>query len=110
MTTAELIEKLERADGPSRELDEAIYELMGGCNHKRTKYYAVQSDTGFTCLDCGKDTYGAKYAPNYTASIDAAMTLYIHKPDVVSSCPRKVCVNALQQRIEVLGKGSERGE
>ena len=75
MTTAELIEKLERADGPSRELDEAIYELMGGCNHKRTKYYAVQSDTGFTCLDCGKDTYGAKYAPSYTASIDAAMTL-----------------------------------
>ena len=75
MTTAELIEKLERADGPSRELDEAIYELMGGCNHKRTKYYAVQSDTGVTCLDCGKDTYGAKYAPSYTASIDAAMTL-----------------------------------
>ena len=46
-------------------------------------------------------------APRFTASLDAAMGLYMDKPDVISTCPRKVCADALRQRAEVLGKGPE---
>ena len=50
MTTAELIEKLERAEGPSRELDWAISDVLFGQR-----------------LDAS--------IPPYTASIDAALML-----------------------------------
>lgn len=39
------------------QLDWAVAKAEGRCLHERTEYYAHQSDTGFTCLDCGKDTY-----------------------------------------------------
>ena len=39
------------------QLDWAVAKVEGRCLHERTEYYAHQSDTGFTCLDCGKDTY-----------------------------------------------------
>lgn len=70
-----LVEKLEALSAPCRECEEAIYEAIGNCNHKRYECYSVQGDSGQTCLDCGKDLYGADSAPRYTASIDAAMTL-----------------------------------
>ena len=39
------------------QLDWAVAKAEGRCLHQNTEYYAHQSDTGFTCLDCGKDTY-----------------------------------------------------
>lgn len=77
-TSAELIDLASRVEGltgPDRELEEVVYAALGNCNHKRTQRYVCQSDSGFTCLDCGKDTYGADRAPRYTASLDAAMSL-----------------------------------
>lgn len=74
-----LAARCEAADGGDRGLDEAIYEALGFCNHKRTEYYCIEdgndTDSGYTCLDCGRDTYGAKKAPPYSTSLDAAMTL-----------------------------------
>lgn len=85
----DLIARIERADGPSRELDAEIYhDVLGFCRHSRKEYNACQDDTGFDCLDCGADSWGNKSkhpyplgqglydkAPAYTASIDAAMSL-----------------------------------
>lgn len=73
----ELADRVEALDGPSREVDAEIWAALGNCNHERTERYACQDDTGFTCLDCGVDTYGAKYAPKFTSSIDAGMTLVL---------------------------------
>ena len=74
-----LADRVEGLTGPCRETDKAIYAAIGNCNHERTKYYHIEDgndfDGGFTCLDCGNDTYGAKQAPAYTASLDAAMAL-----------------------------------
>lgn len=81
-----LAERCEAATGADRELDKAVYAAIGNCNHERTKYYCIEdgndTDSGFTCLDCGADTYGAKSARAYTASLDAAVTLV---PDSVDS-------------------------
>lgn len=74
-TLLALAERCEKATGPDRELDKTIYAAVGGCNHERTERYICQSDSGLTCLDCGEDTYGAKRAPDFTSSLDAAMTL-----------------------------------
>lgn len=78
MDKAALIALAESCEGATKGdwlLNRAIYAAIGGCNHERTERYVCQDDTGFTCLDCGKDTYGAPRAPNYTASFDAALML-----------------------------------
>lgn len=73
--TEKLSERVQRLEGPDREIEEAIYESLGNCNHKRYECYRVQGDSGQTCLDCGKDLYGADRAPRYTADLNAAMSL-----------------------------------
>lgn len=64
MTIEELIEKLEAAPEASRELDADILEAT----------VPLRVGIGFTCVRCGKDTYGQK-VPAYTASLDAAVAL-----------------------------------
>lgn len=84
MRREELIAALEAATEPSRELDKAIHGFAGFCLHPRIEYSGAQSDTGFTCTTCGANSWGSTGArgerlhyapPNYTASIDAALTL-----------------------------------
>lgn len=73
--------RIEAAEGPSRELDAEI---------------AVATHIGISAV------------PRYfTSSLDAALTLYIHIPDMISTNPRKVCADALRQRNEILGKGRD---
>lgn len=119
MPKDDVIAALGKATGPDRELDAAIfYDLLGHCRHANKVRSGAQSDTGFDCPDCGADSWGNTgptgqrlhhTVPAYSASIDAALTLYIHRPDVVSTCPRKVCADALRQRTKVLGEGPEGG-
>ena len=88
MTRAELIEALETAQGADSALNKKIAQLVGLCLHPagRQRDDSAQSDTGYTCLDCGADSWGAKSKdgfnrrrsdpiPNFTGSIDAAMML-----------------------------------
>ncbi len=74
----ELFAKLSKASAADRELDADILEVTGGCAHRETEYYCIEdgndSDSGFTCKRCHKDTYGQK-VPAFTASIDAAIAL-----------------------------------
>ncbi len=60
--TADLIARIESADGPSRELDEAIERAVG-------RYTAFQHYT------LGDDDTPDYVPTRYTASIDAALTL-----------------------------------
>jgi NMD protein affecting ribosome stability and mRNA decay len=56
------------------EINKTIAEFCGICLHARTEHYEIEDgnsiDSGFTCLDCGKDTYGAK-RHDWTSSFDA---------------------------------------
>lgn len=64
----DLIERLERADGPSRELDWAIHALIMPKHHRMHPYLVG------VFIDDGQ--LGKVYScPRYTASIDAAITL-----------------------------------
>lgn len=81
-----LAERVEALRGPDWEVDKLIAVLNGWCLHpsNRQRDDSAQSDTGYTCLDCGADSWGntgptgqkrSASLPAYTASLDAAMTL-----------------------------------
>lgn len=85
MSYEPLLDALDAAAGPDIELDLAIaISLTGWCEHKNLKDTGCQSDTGFTCRDCGADSWGntgptkqklhAKL-PAYTASLEAIFGL-----------------------------------
>ena len=82
----DLIERLSALDGPDREVDTEIALLGGWCLHPtdRQRDDSAQSDRGYTCLDCGADSWGntgptgqrrGALLPHFTSSIDAALTL-----------------------------------
>jgi hypothetical protein len=79
----QLAERAEKATGRDRALELDIHEALGNCVHREKERYAVQSDTGFTCKACHEDMYGAKSAPTYTASIDAALQLVPEGQDAI---------------------------
>lgn len=108
-----LAERVEALRGPDWEVDKLIAVLNGWCLHpsNRQRDDSAQSDTGYTCLDCGADSWGntgptgqkrSASLPAYTASLDAAMTLYARVPDRVPSDARIATAEALKQRAEVL--------
>lgn len=71
--------------GTSASVDLALAKaLTCWCEHKNLEDTGCQSDTGFTCRDCGADSWGNTgptkqklhaRVPAYTASIDAALEL-----------------------------------
>lgn len=81
----ELRERLVTATGPDRDVDRFIHrDVRGLCLHINQTLEGAQSDTGFTCDDCGADSWGNRgkdgqrlndRVPAYTASLDAAVTL-----------------------------------
>jgi hypothetical protein len=76
----ELASRCEKATGPDRELDLAIALAVGDetwAEPDRAKLY-------------------------YTASLDAAMSLYLRVPERIPSDPRKATAEALRQRAEEL--------
>ncbi len=48
------------------------------------------------------DRPDVELVPAYTASLDAAMSLYVEIPDMIPSSPRKATADALRQRAEAL--------
>ena len=76
-------------------LNDAIARVVGMCLHPNTTWSAYQSDTGFTCDDCGADSWGNRSkdgsnrrlhdpVPAYTSSLDAALTLTALLPGLLS--------------------------
>jgi hypothetical protein len=96
MTAAllDLAGRVEAATGPDQELDVAIV-------------YALHPDIGKYEGQCiGDDPifwhepYRKQRCPCFTASLDAAMTLYVRLPERVPSNPRLATAEALRQRAE----------
>jgi hypothetical protein len=99
-TLLALADRCEQAAGPDRELDAEIALACGvvtsrdgNCFYGH-KYYSVM------VLDYDYDDteYRAPELPSYTASLDAAVTLYFALPQVSPSCPRKASAAALRAR------------
>ena len=103
----DLAVRCEAATGPDRELDGLIHaalnpEMTIVVDHEPGRFpqkaiFGVPGDlirSGFDLVAL------ADYisAPPYTASIDAAMGLYVRVPDRIPSDPRKVAAEALRQR------------
>jgi len=79
----DLIERLERATGPSRELDALI---LGATHYPNSEYFSLSLSDGdrpadaynsrtVLCVRHSKDHAHYRNPPHYTQSIDAAMTL-----------------------------------
>lgn len=109
-----LPEQLESAEAGSRELDVLIavavkWDIYGG---GIKPFHELAEDFGMEWAVEIATHYDSAYRslPHYTTSLDAAMTLYKHMPDVISSCPRKVVADALRQRISILGEGQQGGK
>lgn len=85
MSVAAILERLDTATGPDREIDLALaLAFTGWCEHKNLEESGCQSDTGFDCPDCGADSWGNTgptkqklhdKVPSYTASLEAAVAL-----------------------------------
>jgi hypothetical protein len=73
MTRDEVIAALEAATGPDRELDAALFEYVGLTELQERHCRQWCSQNGRT--DLTRAHYIRTWAPDYTASIDAAMTL-----------------------------------
>lgn len=72
-----LIERLEKAEGPDRELDRDLWEaLTGECTHRNTHYVELKNDEReLECSDCGVDTYGSDKWTGLTRSLDRAVAM-----------------------------------
>lgn len=117
----ELAERCEAATGPDRELDGAVRKAVHGdfgfcgdnegawqcCACMEPAIYLTQEP------GCGapmglsdeRTSYPNDWRedarlPYYTASLDAAMTLYVCVPERVPSNPRLAAAEALRQRAE----------
>ena len=97
-TLLALAERCEQAAEPDRELDVAIAFACGIVTSREGdcfyghKYYSVM----VLNYDYDDTEYRAPELPSYTASLDAAVTLYPVLPEVISSCPRKASAAALR--------------
>lgn len=67
----ELIERLEKATGPDRELDGLIFKVLAG--KPGDEWYLF--DDGVWCRRCREDSTAFDTPRVYTGSIDAALTL-----------------------------------
>lgn len=86
----ELADRVEREE-PSRIIDGEVACAAGWLQvYHRPKYRKL--------MGISPDRpRGLSVIPSYTTSLDAAVTLYKRKPEVISSDPRKVCAEALRQ-------------
>ena len=84
-TLLALAERCEQAAGPERELDCHIHALIEGRNIKPERW--IETVRVYSHM-----------VPHYTASLNAAITLYETLPEVIPSCPRKASAAALRAR------------
>lgn len=86
-----LAERVEKASGPDRELDHriALVAQDGRLGRFSTAEAWVKAAT--------EENWNS---PMFTASLDAAMTLYIRVPERIPSNPRQATAEALRQRAE----------
>lgn len=103
-----LSERLLAGEGPDREIDLAISVVIDYRNafEGRTdwEWAAGGDEIGLPRVNpLHRSKYlayldPAQFVPRWTASLDAALTLYLHQPDTMPTNPRKAAAEALEQR------------
>jgi hypothetical protein len=96
----DLIARIEAATGPDRELDVAIAQAIGWRHVAGQAWLRPEDAAHAKKSRRGALNYERHSVPTYTASLDAALTLYVKRPVVIPSCPRLACVEALTERME----------
>jgi hypothetical protein len=95
-TLLTLAERVEQAAAPDRISDQIIAVLIGGW---QCKWFSGGPSPGFYWRHGDYSwTKDGETPPYYTASLDAAVTLYAVPPEVIPSCPRKASAAALRAR------------
>lgn len=92
-----LIERLEKATGPDRELDCLIFESkhkLLTAAHRGT----IDGEPTGQYFGSNGDRLPEE-ALQYTGSMDAALTLYIKVPERIPTNARLACIEALSQRL-----------
>jgi hypothetical protein len=97
-TLLNLADRCEQAAGPDRELDGAAWCAVNGYSFVKWDGAGVV----WRKADGGIRHYPASRVPYYTASLDAAVTLYPVLPKVIPSCPRKASAAALRARAAMI--------
>jgi hypothetical protein len=99
-TLLALAERCEQAAGPDRELDTEIALACGVVTSREGNMFYGHAWHSVVVLE--RDYYdhdgNAPALLHYTASLDAAVTLYPTLPEVIPSCPRKASAAALRAR------------
>jgi hypothetical protein len=103
-TLLALADRCEQAAGPDRELDQDITKLLVPNN--ATHIYRSRRGWSFFVYDSGKGIEWLENQP-YTASLNAAVTLYSVLPEVIPSCPRKASAAALRARAAMVQPSSD---
>jgi hypothetical protein len=82
--TSELIDRLEKAEGPKRDLDEAIFIYLGKAPEVGGDYGWKRTGAGYWSqpIDSEGRQHKTIIAPNYTSSVDAALTLVPEGRDI----------------------------
>lgn len=81
-----LADRLEREE-PSRELDEAIALVVGWSFSDRHEVFRWRDPSAVYWMG----------VPNFSESLDAAVSLYKVRPATIPADPMKVCAEALRQ-------------
>lgn len=92
----ELADRVEKLAGPDREVDGLIYIALYIPAERAGRIDHINGCVGWSPKDA--PYVSAIDVPRYTASLDAAMTLYVSAPDRIPACPRAACVEGLRQR------------
>jgi hypothetical protein len=89
-----LASRIEGLAGPDRGIDVLIALAKGWQGKPRGSWFTPPS------LEV---VHHRSEMPRYTASLNAAMSLYSAPPAMISSCPRKATADALRQLAEDAG-------
>lgn len=95
-TLLALAERCEQAAGPDRELDFGI-ALAAGYRFEMREYEKRKRWRDPKGVRCSALTTDGT-PPRFTADLNAAVTLYPVRPEVIPSCPRKASAAALRAR------------
>lgn len=78
-----LIARLEKAAGPDRELDGDIWRAIDPVADQCWPHWSAEQRENMT--------------PRFSASLDAALTLYRQPPQRIPADPRQACIEGLKQ-------------
>ena len=95
-----LADMVEAASRPDRELDAEIRRSCGWVALDKHQWWSAEHVADCRQRKVSKWKYATQSLPTFTASIDAALSLYDEAPEMISTNPRLVVRDALIQKAK----------